>query len=177
MRRAGAGDVLERNVARLFRERVTLFEEIQLTQPSLMSGKGTLVWDEQAAMTACPVRCLDVQWNYRGLPGCWPCRAGLCSWVQASWTSLSRARSKSLGASCQRSLPFLSARSHAHQHTAATSCDTGPAAAAIVRSGLKSMVECVRLVTLGRAGLQQLQVDVHYLRSRLRRSASHARLG
>ena len=57
MCRAGAGDVLERNVARLFRERVTLFEEIQLTQPSLMSGKRTLI---RACETACPVflRCL-----------------------------------------------------------------------------------------------------------------------
>ena len=37
--RAGAGDVLERNVARLFRERVTLFEEVELTQSSIMAGK------------------------------------------------------------------------------------------------------------------------------------------
>ena len=37
--------------------------------------------------------------------------------------------------------------------------------------GLKSLVEGVRLQTLGRAGLQQLQVDVHFLRPHLRRCA------
>lgn len=41
--------------------------------------------------------------------------------------------------------------------------------AAIIGVGLKSLVECIRLQTLGRAGLQQLQLDVHYLRPRLRR--------
>lgn len=30
--------------------------------------------------------------------------------------------------------------------------------------GLKSLVECIRLQTLGRAGLQQLQLDISYLR-------------
>mmetsp|Transcript_22138 Transcript_22138/g.37821 ORF Transcript_22138/g.37821 Transcript_22138/m.37821 type:complete len:244 (-) Transcript_22138:217-948(-) len=35
--------------------------------------------------------------------------------------------------------------------------------------GLKSLVECIRLQTLGRAGLQQLQLDCHYLRPLLRR--------
>ena len=33
--------------------------------------------------------------------------------------------------------------------------------------GLKSLVECMRLQTLGRPGLQQLQLDCHYLRPRL----------
>ncbi len=41
--------------------------------------------------------------------------------------------------------------------------------AAIIGVGLKSLVECIRLQTLGRAGLQQLQLDVHHLRPRLRR--------
>lgn len=41
--------------------------------------------------------------------------------------------------------------------------------AAITGIGLKSLVECVRLVALGRAGLQQLQLDCHYLRPPLRR--------
>mmetsp|Transcript_2658 Transcript_2658/g.5884 ORF Transcript_2658/g.5884 Transcript_2658/m.5884 type:complete len:253 (-) Transcript_2658:160-918(-) len=41
--------------------------------------------------------------------------------------------------------------------------------AAIIGVGLKSLVECVRLQTLGRAGLQQLQLDCHYLRPTLRR--------
>ncbi len=41
--------------------------------------------------------------------------------------------------------------------------------AAIIGVGLKSLVECIRLQTLGRAGLQQLQLDAHYLRPRLRR--------
>lgn len=40
---------------------------------------------------------------------------------------------------------------------------------AIMGVGLKSLVECVRLHTLGRAGLQQLQLDMHYLRPLLRR--------
>ena len=43
--------------------------------------------------------------------------------------------------------------------------------AGVARLGLKSMVEGVRLQTLGRAGLQQLQLDVHYLRQPLSRSA------
>ena len=41
--------------------------------------------------------------------------------------------------------------------------------AGISRVGLKSFVESVRLQTLSRAGLQQLQLDVHYLRPLLRR--------
>eukprot|EP00873_Tetraselmis_striata_P039057 jgi/Tetstr1/459321/TSEL_004716.t1 len=44
--------------------------------------------------------------------------------------------------------------------------------AAITRVGIKSLVECVRLLTLSRAGLQQLQLDVHFLRPQLRRFAS-----
>ncbi|DBB17629.1 TPA: hypothetical protein ACH3X3_002673 [Trebouxia sp. C0006] len=43
--------------------------------------------------------------------------------------------------------------------------------AGISRVGLKSLVESVRLQTLSRAGLQQLQLDVHYLRPLLRRFA------
>lgn len=35
--------------------------------------------------------------------------------------------------------------------------------------GLKSLVECVRLQTFGRAGLHQLQLDVAHLRPRLLR--------
>lgn len=35
---------------------------------------------------------------------------------------------------------------------------------AVVGIGLKSLVECIRLQTLGRTGLQQLQLDCHYLR-------------
>eukprot|EP01025_Chloroclados_australasicus_P039364 TRINITY_DN4071_c0_g1_i1.p1 TRINITY_DN4071_c0_g1~~TRINITY_DN4071_c0_g1_i1.p1 ORF type:complete len:949 (-),score=156.60 TRINITY_DN4071_c0_g1_i1:429-3209(-) len=38
--------------------------------------------------------------------------------------------------------------------------------------GLKSLVECIRLQTMGRQGLQQLQVDVYYLRPALRRFMS-----
>ncbi len=41
--------------------------------------------------------------------------------------------------------------------------------AGISRVGLKSLVESVRLQTLSRAGLQQLQLDEHYLRPLLRR--------
>ncbi|GAX77837.1 hypothetical protein CEUSTIGMA_g5279.t1 [Chlamydomonas eustigma] len=41
--------------------------------------------------------------------------------------------------------------------------------AAITGIGLKSLVECVRLATLGRAGLQQLQLDCHSLKPPLRR--------
>ena len=37
---------------------------------------------------------------------------------------------------------------------------------------MKSLAESVRLQTLSRAGLQQLQLDVHYLRPLLRRSAN-----
>lgn len=40
---------------------------------------------------------------------------------------------------------------------------------AVISVGLKSLVECIRLQTLGRAGLQQLQLDVQYLRPLLRR--------
>ncbi|GMH43701.1 hypothetical protein BSKO_11623 [Bryopsis sp. KO-2023] len=43
--------------------------------------------------------------------------------------------------------------------------------AAIMGVGLKSLVECIRLETLGRAGLQQLQLDVSYLRPLVRRYA------
>jgi hypothetical protein len=42
---------------------------------------------------------------------------------------------------------------------------------AIAASGLKSLVERVRLETLGRAGLRQLQLDLMYLRPRLLRAA------
>ncbi len=41
--------------------------------------------------------------------------------------------------------------------------------AGILCIGLKSMVECLRLLTLGRAGLQQIQCDVNYLRPVLKR--------
>lgn len=44
--------------------------------------------------------------------------------------------------------------------------------AGITRIGIKSFVETVRLQTLNRQGLQQLQVDVHFLRPQLRRSAT-----
>lgn len=40
--------------------------------------------------------------------------------------------------------------------------------AAIMGVGLKSLVESIRLETLGRAGLQQLQLDVFYLRPLVR---------
>jgi hypothetical protein len=40
---------------------------------------------------------------------------------------------------------------------------------AIAASGLKSLAESVRLQTLGRASLQQLQLDAAYLRPRLLR--------
>ncbi|EIE21455.1 hypothetical protein COCSUDRAFT_66895 [Coccomyxa subellipsoidea C-169] len=43
--------------------------------------------------------------------------------------------------------------------------------AGITRIGIKSFVESVRLQTLNRQGLQQLQVDVHFLRPQLRRYA------
>lgn len=42
---------------------------------------------------------------------------------------------------------------------------------------LKAWVELVRLQTLGRQGLQQLQVDVHFLRPQLRRCAPACSLG
>ena len=42
-------------------------------------------------------------------------------------------------------------------------------AAGIVKVGLKSLVECIRLQTLGRQGLQQLQLDAQYLRHLLKR--------
>merc|ERR1712080_704252 len=34
---------------------------------------------------------------------------------------------------------------------------------AIIKLGLKTLLECVRLQTFGRYGLQQMQVDCHYL--------------
>ena len=33
----------------------------------------------------------------------------------------------------------------------------------IIKLGLKTLLECVRLKTFGRYGLQQIQVDCHYL--------------
>ena len=39
----------------------------------------------------------------------------------------------------------------------------------ITRIGVKGLVECTRLQTLNRQALQQVQVDVHYLRPQLRR--------
>jgi hypothetical protein len=45
---------------------------------------------------------------------------------------------------------------------------------AVARVGVKSLVECVRLQTVSRAGLQQLQLDVHFLRPQLRRFSSAA---
>jgi hypothetical protein len=41
--------------------------------------------------------------------------------------------------------------------------------AAVSSSALKSLLELIRLVTLGRYGLQQLQLDMYYLRPRLLR--------
>ena len=54
-------------------------------------------------------------------------------------------------------------------------CGSAPVGclAGISRVGLKSLVESVRLQTLSRAGLQQLQLDVHYLRPLLRRCDLH----
>eukprot|EP00878_Enallax_costatus_P042630 GHUV01050053.1.p1 GENE.GHUV01050053.1~~GHUV01050053.1.p1 ORF type:complete len:125 (+),score=38.49 GHUV01050053.1:506-880(+) len=40
---------------------------------------------------------------------------------------------------------------------------------AIIIVGLKSLVEYIRLQTLGKAGLQQLQLDMYYLRPKLLR--------
>lgn len=40
--------------------------------------------------------------------------------------------------------------------------------ASITGVGLKSLVESIRMETLGRAGLQQLQLDVYYLRPLVR---------
>jgi len=42
---------------------------------------------------------------------------------------------------------------------------------AVIAVGLKSLMENIRLQTLGRAGLQQLQLDMYYLRPRLLRIA------
>jgi hypothetical protein len=42
----------------------------------------------------------------------------------------------------------------------------------IVKIALKSWVECVRLVTLGRCGYHQLQLDAHHMRAPLRAYAS-----
>ena len=42
----------------------------------------------------------------------------------------------------------------------------------IIKIALKSWVECVRLVTVGRTGFHQLQLDVHYMRPALRAYAS-----
>jgi len=36
--------------------------------------------------------------------------------------------------------------------------------AGIVKIGLKTMLECVRLRTFGRNGYQQIQVDIHFMR-------------
>ncbi|KAL3158433.1 hypothetical protein ABBQ38_010667 [Trebouxia sp. C0009 RCD-2024] len=55
--------------------------------------------------------------------------------------------------------------------TAAVEFTQASILAGISRVGLKSLVESVRLQTLSRAGLQQLQLDVHYLRPLLRRFA------
>jgi hypothetical protein len=42
----------------------------------------------------------------------------------------------------------------------------------IIKIALKSWVECVRLVTVGRNGFHQLQLDVHFMRPALRTYAS-----
>jgi len=42
----------------------------------------------------------------------------------------------------------------------------------VIKIALKSWVECVRLVTVGRNGYNQLQLDVHYLRPTLRAHAA-----
>ena len=44
--------------------------------------------------------------------------------------------------------------------------------AGILKVGLKSLVEDVRLATLSRPALHQAQLDIHYLRPALRRCAS-----
>ena len=46
---------------------------------------------------------------------------------------------------------------------------SGVMLAGITRIGVKGLVECIRLQTLNRQALQQIQVDVHYLRPQLRR--------
>ena len=38
---------------------------------------------------------------------------------------------------------------------------------ALLESALRSLIESLRLATLGRAGFQQVQLDVHYLRPRV----------
>lgn len=46
----------------------------------------------------------------------------------------------------------------------------------IIKISLKTLLECVRLRTLGRFGLQQVQVDGHYLQLYLWRFASDERV-
>ncbi|GAB4820337.1 hypothetical protein N2152v2_007383 [Parachlorella kessleri] len=48
----------------------------------------------------------------------------------------------------------------------------GSLLAAILAQALRSVVEAVRLTTLGRAGFQQIQLDIHYLRPRLQQFVS-----
>lgn len=45
--------------------------------------------------------------------------------------------------------------------------DRGALSNGALKVALKALVECVRLRTFGRHGLQQLQVDIHYLQQRL----------
>ncbi|XP_010171157.1 vacuolar protein sorting-associated protein 51 homolog, partial [Antrostomus carolinensis] len=47
----------------------------------------------------------------------------------------------------------------------------------IIKISLKTLLECVRLRTLGRFGLQQVQVDGHYLQLYLWRFAADERVG
>eukprot|EP00955_Chlamydomonas_euryale_P005280 56357-Chlamydomonas_euryale.AAC.11 len=76
-----------------------------------------------------------------------------------------------LAACCPRaSLIVLNAPGHTHLTSSCRRCRCAPQphiVAAIAGVALKSMVECIRLQALGRAGLQQLQLDCHYLRALL----------
>ena len=138
----GGNDALERNVARLFRHHVGIAREVEFSTPSLVGGmrhKGTLIWQ------------LDPCSQPKG----------------ESWDDGGHNTNRKTRGTCPACLLAVASANMNFERNddLIKQCFV----AGMVRSGLKSLCEGVRLQTLGRAGLQQLQVDVHYLRPQLRR--------
>ena len=104
------------------------------------------------------LHCLCALWQDLVLPISHLCPLGSC-W-SLGWQSACHQHLK-LAAACDSASPGCACRRRTPENMSS--------AAGIVKVGLKSLVECIRLQTLGRQGLQQLQLDAQYLRHLLKR--------
>lgn len=136
---------MERNVAKLFTEKVKIFGRVKFSQVRLVSiACRSSVPRSGVCFGSLGGRAVDLLYCTRSCP----------SWVRANCRVVELE-------------PWLGRMSRM-----GSAAPQASILAAIAQVGLKSWVEYVRLQTLGRAGLQQLQLDVHFLRPQLRRFAA-----